>query len=69
VICDVTREEDICSAVKQAEVAFGAIDVLVNGAVLQIRKGLLDVSPEEIRRHWMLASAARCCSPSTWPAR
>jgi NAD(P)-dependent dehydrogenase (short-subunit alcohol dehydrogenase family) len=50
VICDVTREEDICSAVKQAEMAFGAIDVLVNGAVLQIRKGLLDVSPEEIRR-------------------
>jgi NAD(P)-dependent dehydrogenase (short-subunit alcohol dehydrogenase family) len=50
VVCDVTREDDVRSAVAQAVAAFGPIDVLVNGAVLQIRKGLLDVSLEEIRR-------------------
>jgi NAD(P)-dependent dehydrogenase (short-subunit alcohol dehydrogenase family) len=50
VTCDVTREQDIQSAVTAAETAFGAIDVLVNGAVLQIRKGLLEVTQDEIRR-------------------
>lgn len=49
IICDVTREQDIQSAVRQAEATFGAIDVLVNGAVLQIRKGLLDATEDEIR--------------------
>ena len=48
--CDVTREDEVRSAVVQAEAALGPIDVLVNGAALQIRKGLLDVSPDEFRR-------------------
>src|SRR5437762_1779917 len=46
-LCDVTKEDDVSSAVGQAEIAFGPIDVLVNGAALQIRKGLLEVSFDE----------------------
>src|SRR5262249_18376977 len=48
--CDVTKEGDVHSAVAQAETAFGPIDVLVNGAALQIRKGLLDVSLDEFQQ-------------------
>jgi len=48
--CDVTREDEVRSAVVQAEAALGPIDVLINGAALQIRKGLLDVAPEEFQR-------------------
>src|SRR6185503_9015338 len=48
--CDVTQEDDVQAAVAQAQSAFGPIDVLVNGAALQIRKGLLDVSLDEFRR-------------------
>jgi len=48
--CDVTREDEVSSAVARAQAALGPIDVLVNGAVLQIRKGLLDVSLDEFQR-------------------
>lgn len=50
VSCDVTREDQVQSAIRQAETAFGGIDVLVNGAVIQIRKGLLDMAADEFRR-------------------
>jgi NAD(P)-dependent dehydrogenase (short-subunit alcohol dehydrogenase family) len=50
VVCDVTEEEAVRAAVAKAESAMGPIDVLVNGAALQIRKGLLDVSLDEFRR-------------------
>jgi NAD(P)-dependent dehydrogenase (short-subunit alcohol dehydrogenase family) len=50
VVCDVTNERDVLATVDQAERAFGPIDILINGAVLQIRKGLLEVSLEEIKR-------------------
>jgi NAD(P)-dependent dehydrogenase (short-subunit alcohol dehydrogenase family) len=50
VVCDVTRESDILAAIGHAQTAFGPVDILINGAVLQIRKGLLDVSLEEIKR-------------------
>ena len=50
VVCDVTREDDVAAAIAQAHGAFGPIDILVNGAALQIRKGLLDVSLDEFRR-------------------
>jgi NAD(P)-dependent dehydrogenase (short-subunit alcohol dehydrogenase family) len=50
VVCDVTREEEVCAAIAQAEAALGPVDILVNGAMLQIRKGLLDVSLEEFKR-------------------
>src|SRR6202048_3326741 len=48
--CDVTREDEVRSADVQAEAALGPIDVLVNGAALQIPKGLPDVSPDEFQR-------------------
>lgn len=50
VACDVTKDEQVQAAVKRAEEAFGAPDILVNGAMLQIRKGLLDMSADEFRR-------------------
>jgi NAD(P)-dependent dehydrogenase (short-subunit alcohol dehydrogenase family) len=50
VVCDVTQDADVRAAIAQAKAAFGPIDVLVNGAALQIRKGLLDVSLDEFRR-------------------
>ena len=49
IVCDVTREIEVEAAVAGAIAAYGAIDILVNGAVLQIRKGLLEVSAEEFR--------------------
>jgi 3-oxoacyl-[acyl-carrier protein] reductase len=50
VTCDVTLEEDVLASIHQAEATFGPIDILVNGAVVQIRKGLLDVSLAEFRQ-------------------
>src|SRR5262249_39800638 len=50
IVCDVTEDVTVRAAIGQAETAFGPIDVLVNGAALQIRKGLLDVSLDEFRR-------------------
>jgi NAD(P)-dependent dehydrogenase (short-subunit alcohol dehydrogenase family) len=59
----VTREDDVGAAIAQAEAVFGPIDVLVNGAVLQIRKNLLNVSLEEFRRQLDVAlSGAMLCS-------
>lgn len=48
--CDVSREEQVLAALAKANSIFGAIDILINGAVLQIRKGVLDLSAEEFRR-------------------
>lgn len=50
VTCDVTVEEQVLAAISQAQSAFGPIDILVNGAAIQIRKGLLDVSLAEFRK-------------------
>lgn len=50
ITCDVTDEQAVAETVRSAEATFGGIDHLVNGAVLQIRKGLLDISAEEFRR-------------------
>ena len=50
IACDVTREDEVRAAVVGAMSAYGAIDVLVNGAALQIRKSVLDVSLDEFRR-------------------
>lgn len=50
VVCDVTQEGQVRSAIAQAQAAFGPVDVLVNGAAIQIRKGLLDMTVEEFRR-------------------
>ena len=50
VACDVTKDDQVHAAVKRAEDAFGAPDILVNGAMLQIRKGVLDMNADEFRR-------------------
>ncbi len=47
---DVTKEDDVSAAVRKAEETFGGIDILVNGAVVQHRKGLLDLSVAQFRQ-------------------
>jgi NAD(P)-dependent dehydrogenase (short-subunit alcohol dehydrogenase family) len=48
--CDVTSEEQVSAAVRHARDEYGGVDVLINGAVMQNRKGLLDMTIEEFRR-------------------
>src|SRR5919199_4318609 len=50
VVCDVTDEEQVRAAVAGAREAYGRIDVLINGAVVQIRKGLRQIAVAEFRR-------------------
>lgn len=50
VTADVTNEEQVVAALAQAEETFGGVDVLVNGAVVQYRFGLLDMPVERFRR-------------------
>lgn len=50
ITCDVTDAEGVTAAVARAATEFGGVDILINGAVLQIRKGILDISAEEFRR-------------------
>jgi NAD(P)-dependent dehydrogenase (short-subunit alcohol dehydrogenase family) len=47
--CDVTSEDEVRSTIEKGEAALGPIDILVNGAALQIRRGVLDVTVEEFR--------------------
>jgi NAD(P)-dependent dehydrogenase (short-subunit alcohol dehydrogenase family) len=49
-VCDVTDAVQVANVVEQAVEAYGQIDILVNGAVQQIRKGVLTISPAEFRR-------------------
>ncbi len=48
--CDVTKEDQVQAAVQRARAEYGGVDVLLNGAVVQIRKGVLNMSVEEFRR-------------------
>jgi NAD(P)-dependent dehydrogenase (short-subunit alcohol dehydrogenase family) len=48
--CDVTDESAVVSALRRAEIGLGPVSVLVNGAVLYVVKGLLEISLEEWRR-------------------
>jgi len=50
VTCDISQEDEVSAALDKARNAFGPVDVLINGAVLQIRKGVLDLTVEEFRR-------------------
>jgi NAD(P)-dependent dehydrogenase (short-subunit alcohol dehydrogenase family) len=50
VVCDVTDERQVQAAVARATEVFGGIDVLVNGAVIFNRKGVLDMPLEEWSR-------------------
>ena len=47
---DVTNEEQVLGALRRAEETFGGLDVLVNGAVVQYRFGLLEMAVERFRR-------------------
>lgn len=50
VTCDVTRDDQVRAAIAKGEAAFGPLDILVNGAMLQIRKGVLDMEADEFRK-------------------
>ena len=47
---DATNETQVEAAVRYACKSFGGIDALVNGAVIQIRHGLLDITTEQFRK-------------------
>jgi 3-oxoacyl-[acyl-carrier protein] reductase len=47
---DVTKEAQVEAAVQRACESYGGVDVLVNGAVVQIRRGLLDITAEQFRK-------------------
>ena len=49
-VCDVSDEAQVLATLQTAKTAFGPVDILVNGAVLQIRKGVLDLTADEFRR-------------------
>jgi NAD(P)-dependent dehydrogenase (short-subunit alcohol dehydrogenase family) len=48
--CDVTNEALVRNAVERAREAYGGVDILVNGAVIFNRKGVLDMPLEEWSR-------------------
>ena len=48
-VCDVTNEEQVKGIVEQARQAFGGVDILVNGAVIFNRKGVLNMPLAEWR--------------------
>lgn len=50
VVCDVTREDQVQAAIQKGEAALGPVDILLNGAVIQVRKGVLDLAVEDFRR-------------------
>jgi NAD(P)-dependent dehydrogenase (short-subunit alcohol dehydrogenase family) len=49
-VCDVSDEAQVVAVLEKAKATYGAVDILVNGAVLQIRKGVLELSAAEFRR-------------------
>lgn len=50
IAADATQEMQVQSAVAAAVRAFGGIDILVNGAVVQVRKGIRELALEDFRR-------------------
>lgn len=48
--CDVTAESAVRACVQEVIEEFGRVDILVNGAAIQIQKGILDVSEAEWSR-------------------
>lgn len=50
IVCDVTDPEQVKAAVTRAREAFAGIDILVNGAVIQNRKGIREITFEEWKR-------------------
>jgi NAD(P)-dependent dehydrogenase (short-subunit alcohol dehydrogenase family) len=63
VVADVTHESQVQTAVARATEAFGGIDVLVNGAVIFNRKGVLDMPLDEWSRQIaVILSGAFLCT-------
>jgi NAD(P)-dependent dehydrogenase (short-subunit alcohol dehydrogenase family) len=63
VVCDVTNETQVEAAVARATAAYGGVDVLVNGAVIFNRKGVLDMPLEEWSRQIaVILSGAFLCT-------
>jgi NAD(P)-dependent dehydrogenase (short-subunit alcohol dehydrogenase family) len=49
VTADVTNEDAVTAAIRKAEETYGGIDILINGAVVQHRLGLLDMPIAKFR--------------------
>lgn len=47
---DITDEVEVEAAIARCEEEFGGVDILLNGAVLQIRRGLLELTAEDFRK-------------------
>jgi NAD(P)-dependent dehydrogenase (short-subunit alcohol dehydrogenase family) len=63
VVCDVTNEDQVRMAVERAQEAFGGIDILVNGAVVFNRKGVLDMPlPEWSQQTAVILTGAFLCT-------
>src|SRR4051812_6838381 len=50
VVCDVTDEAQVRAAIARARETYGGVDILINGAVIQIRKSLREMAIAEFRR-------------------
>ncbi len=50
VVCDVTDPDQVKAAVERSKEVFGGLDLLVNGAVLFNRKGVLEMPLDEWRK-------------------
>lgn len=50
ITADATDERQVQAAVAGATDAFGGVDILINGAIVQIRHGLLDITVEQFRK-------------------
>jgi NAD(P)-dependent dehydrogenase (short-subunit alcohol dehydrogenase family) len=50
IVADVTRENQVEAAVERAKAAFAGVDILINGAVIFNRKGVLEMPLEEWSR-------------------
>ncbi|MCI0896466.1 MAG: SDR family NAD(P)-dependent oxidoreductase, partial [Chloroflexi bacterium] len=48
-VCDVTDEDQVKGTVQRAKETFGGVDILVNGAVIFNRKGVLNMPLAEWR--------------------
>jgi NAD(P)-dependent dehydrogenase (short-subunit alcohol dehydrogenase family) len=62
-VCDVTDEVQVRTTIERAREAFGGVDILVNGAVIFNRKGVLDMPLEEWSRQTaIILTGAFLCS-------
>jgi rhamnulose-1-phosphate aldolase/alcohol dehydrogenase len=56
---DVSSEEEVAAAFREAVLAFGGVDLVVNNAGLSVSKGLLDTTVEDWRRqHAVMAEGS-----------